>query len=166
MPPRPLIYAANWKMNHGPSAARRFAERFLDLTSPVEGRSLWFFPPAVSIGAVHQAVEGRPDIRVGAQNAHWEPKGAYTGEVALSMVQEAGAAVVLVGHSERRQLFGETDEQVGRKAAAVLKAGMTPLVCVGETLAERDSGRTEFVITRQVDAVADRVAAGEWGAVV
>ncbi len=163
---RRLIYAANWKMHHGPSAARNYLQRFLELTRPVEGRSLWFFPPGVTIASVAQAAHGRADVTVGAQNVHWEPKGALTGELSLPLVMEAGARLALVGHSERRHLFGETDEQVGRKAAAVLKAGITPLVCVGETLAEREAGRTEQVIVRQVEAVLERVPAGEWTRVV
>ncbi|HEX6104104.1 MAG TPA: triose-phosphate isomerase [Gemmatimonadales bacterium] len=163
---RPLIYAANWKMHHGPSAAREFIHRFRELTRPVDGRSLWFFPPAVSISTVCEAVSHRPDVAVGAQNVHWEAKGAFTGELSLPLVVEVGARLVLVGHSERRHLFGETDEQVGRKVAAALKAGLTPLVCVGETLAEREAGRTEHVVTRQVDAVVERVPPAEWPRVV
>jgi len=164
--PRPLIYAANWKMHHGPGAARGFLTRFLDLTRPVEGRSLWFFPPAVSLAAACEAMVGRNDISVGAQNVHWEPKGAFTGELSLPLVTEVGARLALVGHSERRHLFGETNEQVGRKVAAALKAGVTPLVCVGETLAEREAGRTENVVVRQVDAIVERVPAAEWHRVV
>jgi triosephosphate isomerase len=164
--PRPLIYAANWKMNHGPAAAAAFVERFLGLTSPAKDRSLWFFPAAVSLATVSHAVRGRPDIRVGAQNVHWEPKGAFTGEVSIPMVHEAGASVVLVGHSERRHLFGETDEQVARKTAAVLKAGLAPLVCVGETLAEREGGRTEAVILRQLEPLLDKVPAEDWARLV
>jgi triosephosphate isomerase (TIM) len=163
---RPLIYAANWKMNLGPAAACRFLERFLEITSPLEGRSLWFFPPAVSLAAVSEAVRARPDIVVGAQNIHWEPKGAFTGEVSLPMVQEAGATAALVGHSERRHLFGETDDQVARKTAAALNAGLTPLVCVGETLAEREGGRTEAVILRQLAPLLERVSADDWSRLV
>jgi triosephosphate isomerase len=163
---RPLIYAANWKMNHGPAAALAFAERFLGLTAPAPDRSLWLFPPAVSLAAVSQAVRSRPDIRVGAQNVHWEPKGAFTGEISIPMAKEAGASVILVGHSERRHLFGETDEQVARKTGAVLKAGLGALVCVGETLAEREGGRTEHVILRQLEPLLDKVPAKEWGHLV
>ena len=159
---RRLIYAANWKMNHGPGAACSFLERFLAITAPVEGRSLWFFPPAVSLAAVSHAVRFRPDIDVGAQNIHWEPKGAFTGEVSIPMVKEAGATLALVGHSERRHLFGETDDQVARKTAAALNAGLTPLVCLGETLAEREGGRTEPVILRQLAPLLERVSADDW----
>jgi triosephosphate isomerase len=162
---RSVIYAANWKMNHGPAAARDFAERFLAATRPVEGRELWFFPPAVSLKTLAEALSSRRDVRVGSQNVHWEAKGAFTGELSIPLVTEAGARMTLVGHSERRHLFGETDEQVGRKVAAALKAGIVPLMCVGETLAEREGGRTEQVVLRQVDMVLERVPPPDWASV-
>lgn len=162
MPSRPLIYAANWKMHHGPEAARQFMERFLALTSAAPDRRLWFFPPTVSLATVSQIARSRPDILVGAQNVHWEPKGAFTGEVSIPMVREAGARVVLIGHSERRHLFGETDDQVARKTLAVLKAGLQPLACLGETLAEREGGRTEHVLLRQLEPLLERVSAADW----
>jgi triosephosphate isomerase len=162
MTERKLTFAANWKMNHGVAEARAFAQRFLELTSPVEGRQLWFFPPAVSIGVLSELMKGRRDIEVGAQNVHWEPKGAYTGGISIPMVTEVGARLTLVGHSERRHLFGETDEQVGRKTRAALAANITPLVCVGETLAERDGGRTEQVILRQTGAVLAALQPDDW----
>jgi triosephosphate isomerase (TIM) len=166
MSERKLIFAANWKMNHGPAEAREFAKKFLSLTSPVEGRSLWFYPPVVSLPALSQAMQGRTDVRVGAQNAHWERKGAFTGEISIPMVMEAGARVILAGHSERRHLFGETDEQVTKKARAALAAGITPMVCVGETLAERDGGRTEQVIVRQLGALLAMLEPADWSRVV
>ena len=166
MATRPLIYAANWKMHHGPSAARDFLTRFLQVTSAVAGRRLWFFPPAVSIAAAYETASGREDVTVGAQNVHWEPKGAFTGELSIPLVMEAGARAALIGHSERRHLFGETDEQVARKLGATLKAGMIPLVCVGETLAEREGGRTEQVVTRQVAALQERISSEHWSRVV
>ena len=162
MSKRSLVYAANWKMNHGPAAARDSLGRFLQVTSPVPDRQLWFFPPSVSIAAACEASAGRTDVTVGAQNVHWEVKGAFTGELSIPLVVEAGARAALIGHSERRHLFGETDEQVGRKLAAVLRAGLTPMVCVGETLAEREGGRTEQVVTRQVSALLDRIGPADW----
>jgi triosephosphate isomerase len=166
MATRPLIYAANWKMHHGPSAAREFLTRFLQVTAPVAGRRLWFFPPSVSIGAAYETASGREDVTVGAQNVHWEPKGAFTGELSIPLVMEPGARAALIGHSERRHLFGETDEQVARKLGATLKAGMIPLVCMGETLAEREGGRTEQVVTRQVAALQERISPEHWSRVV
>lgn len=164
--PRRLIYAANWKMHHGPEAALAFAQRFLELTRPAPGRELWFFPPIVSVAAVAEVFRPRADIIVGVQNAHWEAKGAFTGEISTGMAIEAGARAILVGHSERRHLFGETDDQAARKAAAALQTALVPLVCVGETLAEREGGRTEQVVLRQVGAVLDRVPADAWKKIV
>jgi triosephosphate isomerase len=166
MTTRSLIYAANWKMNHGPAEARAYAERFLGLTSPIKGRSLWFFPSSVSIGALADTMRGRPDIRIGVQNVHWESKGAFTGEISIPMAMEVGAQAVLAGHSERRQLFGETDEHVAKKAKGALNLGVTPLVCLGETLAEREGGRTENVIVRQLGPVLDALQPAEWARVV
>lgn len=163
---RPLIFAANWKMHYGPGEARAFAEKFLPMTQPVEGRRLWFLPSAVSIAALSEKMQHRPDITIGAQNVHWEPKGAFTGGISIPMVKEVGARLTLVGHSERRHLFGETDEQVARKTKAALKAGLTALVCVGETLAEREGGRTEAVITRQLAPVIQALDPDEWQGVV
>jgi triosephosphate isomerase len=153
-------------MNYGPAEARAFASKFLALTSPVQGRRLWFFPPAVSIAALSEAMRQRSDVSIGAQNVHWEPKGAFTGGISIPMVMEAGARLTLVGHSERRHLFGETDEQVARKTKAALAANLTPLVCVGETLTERESGRTEQVIVRQLTAVLNALQSGDWAQVV
>ncbi|MFL5403784.1 MAG: triose-phosphate isomerase [Gemmatimonadales bacterium] len=166
MTERRLIFAANWKMNHGPAEAQAFARKFLHLAAPVEGRSLWFFPAAVSIAALSEAMKGRPDVTIGAQNVHWEPKGPFTGGISIPMVMEVGARLILVGHSERRHLFGETDEQVARKTRAALAAGITPLVCVGETLAERDGGRTEPVIIRQLGALLQSLEPADWSRVV
>jgi triosephosphate isomerase (TIM) len=166
MSQRSLIYAANWKMNHGPSAARDFLTRFLQITAPADGRQLWFFPPAVSLAEACATASQRRDVTIGAQNVHWEPKGAFTGELSIPLVKEAGAGATLIGHSERRHLFGETDEQVARKLAAALKAGLKPMVCVGETLAEREGGRTEQVVGRQVAALLERIGSGDWAGVV
>jgi triosephosphate isomerase len=166
MSKRQLIYAANWKMNHGPSAARDFLTRFLQITAPADERRLWFFPPAVSLAEACTAASQRPDVTIGAQNVHWEPKGAFTGELSIPLVMEAGASATLIGHSERRHLFGETDEQVARKLASALKAGLKPMVCVGETLAEREGGRTEQVVGRQVAALLERIGPGDWAGVV
>ena len=166
MAERSLIFAANWKMNHGPSEASAFAQKFLPLTTPVEGRRLWFFPPAVSIGALSESMQSRPDVTIGAQNVHWEPKGPFTGGISIPMVKEVGARLTLVGHSERRHLFGETDDQVAKKARAALNSGITPLVCVGETLAERDSARTEQVIVRQLGTLLQALKPDDWSRMV
>lgn len=152
MPTRPLIFAANWKMHHGPTAARAFALRFRELVAPRAGRTLWCCPPAASLVAVADVLAGRDDMLVGAQNVHWESKGAFTGEMSTAIARDAGARGALVGHSERRHVFGETDEETGRKVRALLAAGMTPMLCVGETLAQREAGETIAVVRRQLEA--------------
>jgi len=163
---RPLIYAANWKMYHPPAIAVAFAERFLELTAPREHRALWFFPPAVSLQAVSQAMAKRSDVSVGAQNVYWEEKGAYTGETSCAMVKGAGGRGALVGHSERRHVFGETDAETAKKVRALFAAGLQPLLCVGEKLEEREAGRTEHVVGRQLDAVLDGLPRDQAGALV
>jgi triosephosphate isomerase len=149
---RTLVYAANWKMHLPPGDARAFAATFLARTRPQEGRAYWFFPSAVSIEATSNALKGRPDISVGAQDVHWEPKGAFTGATSIPLAKGAGATGALVGHSERRHVFGETDAETGRKVRALLEAGLTPMLCVGEKLSEREVQQTESVVTRQLRA--------------
>ncbi|MEE8362139.1 MAG: triose-phosphate isomerase [Gemmatimonadales bacterium] len=146
------LFAANWKMHHGPEQAATFARAFKELTFPEPTRSIWFFPPATSIRTLALELNERPDVAIGAQDVHWEPSGAYTGALSIPLAQEAGATVALVGHSERRHLFGETDEETGRKAAALLDGGMMPLLCVGELADQRERGETEAVVRRQLDA--------------
>ncbi|MGE0159188.1 MAG: triose-phosphate isomerase [Gemmatimonadales bacterium] len=149
------VIAGNWKMHMGPAKTRAFfAALRLDGVPPEH--ELLIFPPAVSLEA---ACSVRPPrVGIGVQDVHWEDEGAFTGEVSASMAREVGATFALVGHSERRHLFGETDEQVARKTAAVVRNGLVPVVCVGETLAERRAGRVEEVILRQLDAVLPKLA--------
>ncbi len=146
----PTIFAANWKMHHGPRAARDFSDRFLDGYRPAADREVWFFPPAVSLEAVAARAGEHAGIRVGAQNVHWEPKGAFTGELSVAMAKEAGASAALVGHSERRHVFGERDEETGLKVRALLEGDLTPVLCVGEQLAEREADDTLEVVQRQL----------------
>ena len=163
---RPLLFAANWKMQIDPGEARRYAERFLGATRPLAERALWFFPPAVSLEATAGAFRARADIHVGAQDVHWEPKGAFTGAISVPLAKGAGAAGALIGHSERRHVFGESDEETGRKVRAVLGAGMTPFLCVGEKLEEREAGRTEAVVLRQLAAGLEGVAVADFARLV
>lgn len=144
------IVAGNWKMNLGPAETRSYFERF-DPALVAGPAHVVIFPPALSFAA---AAEARPaGLRLGVQNVHFEPSGAFTGEVSVAMARDAGATHVLVGHSERRHVFGESDADVQAKTRAVLEAGLTPVVCVGETLDERKAGRVGDVILRQLDAV-------------
>jgi triosephosphate isomerase len=147
---RSLLFAANWKMHLGPDDARSYFEKFRARYQREGGRDIWFFPPAVSLEAAARAVHDRTDLWVGAQDVHWEPKGALTGAISVPLVAQAGAKAVLVGHSERRHVFGETDEETRKKVAAVLAASLVPVLCVGETLVERDAGQTLAVVTRQL----------------
>lgn len=163
---RPLLFAANWKMQVSPAEAAEYAARFLGATTAVEGRALWFFPPAVSLQAAGAAFAGRPDIRIGAQDVHWEPKGAFTGATSIPLARAAGAAGALVGHSERRHVFGETEEETGRKVRALLDAGLTAFLCVGEKLQERESGATEAVVLRQLHAGLAGTAPSAWSRLV
>jgi triosephosphate isomerase len=147
---RRLLFAANWKMHLGPDEARAYLKVFRARYNRRDDRDVWFFPPAVSLEAAAQAVRERSDLLVGAQDIHWEPRGAFTGAVSAPLAAQAGARATLVGHSERRHLFGETDDDTRRKVTAALAAGLMPLLCVGETLAEREAGHTLAVVTRQL----------------
>ncbi len=149
-----LIFAANWKMHHAPAAAGALVREVLARWRPQPGREVVFFPPALSLVPVVEALKAaaRRDVAAGVQNVYWEPKGAFTGEISAPLAAEAGAAWALVGHSERRHKFGETDEETGRKVRAVLAAGLSPMLCVGELLEERKAGRTEEVVLRQLGA--------------
>jgi triosephosphate isomerase len=146
------IFAANWKMHHGPASGRELVRAVLARVRPKEGRTLLFFPPAVSLFAVVAEVAGRKDTAAGVQNIYFEPKGAFTGEVSAPIAAEAGAQWVLVGHSERRHKFGETDAEAGRKVQAALAANLNPMLCVGEKLEERKADQTEAVVLRQLEA--------------
>ncbi len=147
-----VLFAANWKMHHGPAAGRALVKAVLARCRPQEGRDLLFFPPAPTLTAVVEEAKGRRDVAVGIQNIHWEPKGAFTGEVSAAIAAEAGATWALIGHSERRHKFGETDEETGKKVLAAFAAGLAPLLCVGELIEERRAGRTGEVVLRQLAA--------------
>ena len=148
---RPVL-AANWKMNHGPTEARAFIAAFLAAYSPRRDRTIMIFPPALSLTAMRDALGGRSDIQLGVQNIHSEVKGAFTGENSAPMARDAGARIALVGHSERRHVFGETDEATAKKCAVALQHSLAPMLCVGEKIEEREKGRTEEIVIRQLKA--------------
>jgi triosephosphate isomerase len=148
---RPVI-AGNWKMNLGPEETRRFFRDFSPVFPNGAEPALLLFPPAVSLAAALEAKPRDLGLDLGVQNIHWEEAGAFTGEISASMALAAGASHVLVGHSERRHVFGETDVEVARKVKAALASGLVPVVCVGETLEERRTGRVEEIILRQLEA--------------
>lgn len=155
---RRRLMAGNWKMHKLPSEAGEFVGSVLELLERQGLREdpaapeVVFCPPFVALAAAAQVLRQRgwPGVWLGAQNLHWEAQGAYTGEVSGPMLKDVGCRYVIVGHSERRQLFGESDEQVARKVRAALGAGLVPILCVGETLAERRAGQTEQVVLRQL----------------
>jgi triosephosphate isomerase len=137
-------------MHHGPGSARTFMRVFLESYAADPDHTIVMAPPAASLSAVTGATEGRPDILIAAQNIYWEEKGAYTGEMSAEIAREAGARMTLVGHSERRRKFGETDAETAKKCAAAVRAGLVPMLCVGETDDERRTGRTSDVVARQL----------------
>jgi triosephosphate isomerase (TIM) len=147
-----LIIAGNWKMHHGPGETRAFFEAFHPPVGPPEVRTL-IFPPTLSLAAALDARDESSTVEVGVQNIHPEPSGAFTGEISAEMAAEAGATLTLVGHSERRHVFGETNEDSRGKVEAAYRAGLTPVLCLGETLDQRKGGRLEEVILGQLDAV-------------
>jgi triosephosphate isomerase len=161
MSARRRVAAGNWKMNHGPRATEAFF-RALDL-SPAASLDVRVivFPPSLSLAAALSAPGRDERVELGVQNLHWEDAGAFTGEISGGMAREAGATLALVGHSERRHVFGETDQDVARKVAAAGRHGLVPVVCVGETLEERRAGRVDAVILRQLGAALGALAAGQ-----
>ena len=141
--------AGNWKMYKTPAETKAFFEKFRPLVEKVEDREIVICPPFTNLEAAAGAAQGSP-IRIGAQNMYWAKEGAFTGEISARMIQGCGATHVIIGHSERRQFFGETDETVLRKTVAALEAGLTPIVCVGEKLEQREAGQTAAVLQGQV----------------
>ena len=137
-------------MNHGPSAAAEFVQQFLAAHPVRDDRTVILFPSALAFGAVRSALASRADVHLGVQNVHAEEKGAFTGENSAVIARDAGAQYVLVGHSERRHVFGETDAEVARKCAKVHEHGMVPVLCVGEKIEQREHGETEHVVLHQL----------------
>src|SRR5882724_6293335 len=146
--PRPKVLAANWKMYKNPAQTHDFFSDFLPMVSGHERDEIVVCPPYVDLSAAIETAKGS-NVAIGAQNLYWEKQGAYTGEICPAMLLDIGCTHVIIGHSERRQYFGETDDMVNFKLKAALEAGLTPITCVGEVLEEREANLTEDVLRRQ-----------------
>lgn len=154
---RKKLIAGNWKMYKTPDQTREFFRAFLPMVAGHEPDEICVCPPFVDLPAAVEAVK-ESRVAIGGQNVHWEKEGAYTGEISCTMLLSVGCTHVIIGHSERRQYFGETDDMVNAKLRAALEAGLTPIVCVGEVLEEREAGLTDDVLRRQCTRALAKIA--------
>ncbi|HSH69402.1 MAG TPA: triose-phosphate isomerase [Deferrisomatales bacterium] len=161
----PLI-AGNWKMHKTAAEAVDLVRTLVPLVDAVEGVEVAVAPPFTALQGVGRLLRAGAAVLLAAQNVHEEDHGAFTGEVSVPMLQDLGVSMVILGHSERRQLFGETDQAVGRKAARVLAANLVPVLCVGESLAQREAGEAFAVVERQLRAALQPIDAGALALVV
>jgi triosephosphate isomerase (TIM) len=143
------VIAGNWKMHKTVEEARALAKAVLDGAAGVSHCQVMMAPPYTALYPVSEVLRNTPVV-LAAQNVHWEPKGAFTGEISLPMLEEIGCGMVIIGHSERRQYFGETDRTVNQRVRAVLQSTLQPVVCIGETLEEREADRHYDIITQQL----------------
>lgn len=146
---RKVIIAGNWKMNKTAAEGKALVEELIPMVSDVTACEIVVCPTFTTLATVVEACKGT-NIKVGAQNVHWAGSGAFTGEISADMLKETGVEYVIIGHSERRQYFGETDATVNQRTKAALAAGLKPIVCIGELLEEREGAKTEEVLDRQV----------------
>ena len=146
---RKPIIAGNWKMNMTPAEAKELISALIPLVQGAEA-DVVICPPYLAIPTAAELVKGT-NIALGAQNIHWAEKGAFTGEISAKMLKEVGVSYAIIGHSERRQYFGETDETVNMRTKAAIAAGITSIICVGESLEERETGKTEAIVSAQAE---------------
>ena len=163
--PRKKLMAANWKMYKTPDQTRQFFRDFLPLVANHDRDEIVICPPYVDLLSALESAKGS-NVAVGAQSVHWEKEGAYTGEISAGMLQDLGCTHAIIGHSERRQYFGESDDTVNLRLKAALEAGLTPIVCVGEVLEEREAGLTEDVLRRQCTRAFHKVSTKKDGKLV
>lgn len=162
---RKTIIAGNWKMNMTAAEGAAFVEAFKPLIADVTDVEIVVCPVYTALDAVVKATAGS-NVKVGAQNLHWAESGAYTGEISAAMLKETGVEYVIIGHSERRQYFGETDETVNKRLKAALAASLIPMVCIGELLEERESEKTEAVLETQLKGAFADVSASDMEKIV
>ena len=156
---RKAIIAGNWKMNKTPDEARVLVEELIPLVADAECEVV-VCPPFVDLCPVSKAIKGT-NIHLGAQNIHWAKSGAFTGEISADMLKKFGVEYAIVGHSERRQYFGETDATVNMRAKAALENGITPIICVGESLEQRERGETDEFVASQVRGALEGISADD-----
>ena len=164
-PKRRPIMAGNWKMNKTTAEARDLVGKLIPLIGGIKERDVVLAPPFTALQAVAEAIKGT-GVALSGQNLLWEDKGAFTGEISAEMLLDLGCKYVIIGHSERRQYFGETDETVNKRLRQALNKGLLPIVCVGETLKEREAGAANGVIERQVAGALQGVTAAEMAKVI
>jgi len=161
---RPLI-AGNWKMHTNIEEARQLATAVAQAAAKVPDRDVMIAPPYTALTAV-ESVIAATGVLLGAQNVHWEEKGAFTGEISGTMLRDVGCGMAIVGHSERRHVFGESDQMINRRVKGALQSGLIPVFCIGETLEQREAGQTMKVLENQVRAGLDSVALTDSGQLV
>ena len=161
---RPII-AGNWKMNNTIAEGVALVKELMPLVKDAKDVDVVACPTATALAAVAEAVKGS-NIHIGAQNVHWEKSGAYTGEISTAMLKEIGVDYCVLGHSERREYFGETDEGVNKRARAAYAAGITPIICCGESLAIREAGTYIAHVVAQINAALEGFTADEAGKLV
>jgi triosephosphate isomerase len=163
--PRVPVIAGNWKMHKTRAETREFFAAFLPLVARTSECEIVVAPAFTALADAVAATKDSP-VMIAGQDLHWEPQGAFTGEVSAGMLVETGCRAVLIGHSERREHFGETDEMVARKLRAALEAGLRPIVCVGETLGEREGNRTEEILERQFHGAVGALTARDFSPIL